>query len=283
MKIIKLSGGLGNQMFQYAFGQALKHNGEEVLYDSGWFEEVNRSKRSRATKRNFELGVYMADIDFATPKQISKCRGEKLCGIPLPKFFRHMFGRVVKEKCAYSYYAEFLSMEKDAYFAGVFANGAYFYDLRHELIKAFTLKGEMSGANMAMLNEIEKKQSVSVHIRRGDYVKLGLACNLDYYCQAIAYINSKVKDAHFYIFSDDVKWVKENLKIGNPHTYVDINDGSAGYCDLELMKNCRHNIAANSTFSWWGAYLNQNPDKIVLAPKDKDGNGFRILFKEGYN
>ncbi len=283
MKIVKLSGGLGNQMFQYAFGQALKNAGDEVLYDAGWFEAVNKSKKSRATKRNYELGVFMADINLATPKQISLCSNEKFCGISLPAFLKRLVSRVVKEKCSSSFYKEFFSIKGDAYFAGVFANDAYFYDLRPELIKAFMLKDKMSDANMALLDDIKKTQSVSIHIRRGDFVKYGLVCNLDYYYRAVSYINSKVKNAHFYIFSDDVKWAKENLKIDNPHTFVDINDGSAGYCDLELMKNCRHNIAANSTFSWWAGYLNQNPDKIVLAPKDKADDCFRILFKGGYN
>lgn len=279
MKIIKLSGGLGNQMFQYAFGQTLKQKGEEVLYDDGWFEDINKSKKARATKRNYELGVFKAEVDTATPEQIDACLNKRFCGVKLP----WTKSRIVKEKCAYSYYEEFLSVQGDAYFAGVFANEAYFYDLRRELMNAFTLKDKMSEANLAMLNEIESVPSVSIHIRRGDYVKLGLACNLDYYYQSISYINSKVEDAHFYIFSDDTAWVKENLKIEAPHTFVEINDGSTGYCDLELMKNCQHNITANSTFSWWASYLNPNPHKIVLCPKDKDTGSFRILFKGGRN
>ena len=279
MKIIKLSGGLGNQMFQYAFGQALKQKGEEVLYDDGWFEDINKSKKARATKRNYELGVFKAEVDTATPQQIDACRCKRFCGVKLP----WAKSRVVKEICANSFYNEFFSIKGDAYFAGVFANEAYFDDLRRELMNAFTLKDKMSEANLAMLNEIQNVPSVSIHIRRGDYVKLGLACNLDYYYQAISYINSKVEDAHFYIFSDDTAWVKENLKIEAPHTFVEINDGSTGYCDLELMKNCQHNITANSTFSWWASYLNPNPHKIVLSPKDKDTGGFRILFKGGRN
>lgn len=279
MKIVKLSGGLGNQMFQYAFGQALKNAGHEVLYDAGWFDDVNKRKKSGATKRNYELDVFKAKVDMATPKQVSLCRNDRFCGLKLPWLKK----RVIKEKCAYSYYDEFLSVERDAYYTGVFANDSYFYDLRGKLTEVFSLKDKMSDANMEMLNKIKTTESVSIHIRRGDYVKLGWTCNLDYYCQAMAYINSQINDAHFYIFSDDVKWVRENLKIDKPHTFVDINDGSTGYCDLELMKNCRHNIIANSTFSWWASYLNPNSGKIVLAPKDNKGDGFRILFKGGYN
>lgn len=281
MKIVKLSGGLGNQMFQYAFGMALSHAGHEVLYDAFWFEEINKSTKARATKRNYELKVFNVDVPFASRSQIEKCSNKGLQGF-IPKFLTGRTGRVIKENCAFSYYEEFLSVKDDAYFAGVFANNCYFDNYRRELLQAFSLKDKMSEANNAMLQEITGTNSVSVHIRRGDYVKLGLTCNLDYYYQAINYINSKVEDAHFYIFSDDVAWVKDNLKFDNPHTFVDINDGKTGFCDLELMKNCSHNITANSTFSWWAAYLNQNPRKIVLAPRDKADDKFRFLFKGGY-
>lgn len=278
MKIVKLSGGLGNQMFQYAFGVALRHAGQEVFYDATWFEMVNNSKKSRATKRNYDLEVFNAEVSLATPSQIKACRQDRILGLNLPSFLTH----VIKEKCAGSYYCEFLSVAEDAYFAGVFANNCYFDDYRRELLQAFSLKEPMSEANNNLLQEITCTNSVSIHIRRGDYVKLGLTCNLDYYYQAIEYIASRVDDAHFYIFSDDVAWVKENLKISNPHTFVEINDGNTGYCDLELMKNCQHNITANSTFSWWAGYLNPNPRKIVLTPKDKNEDKFGFLFKGGY-
>lgn len=281
MKIVKLSGGLGNQMFQYAFGLALKQAGNETLFDNSWFDKINTSKKSRATKRNYELDVFKAEVPFASPKQIKDLKRETFFGLKLPGFIRNKISRVIRENSAGSYYEEFLS-SGDAYYAGVFGNSCYFDAYRRELLHAFSLKDVMPEPNQAVLQEIKNTNSVSLHIRRGDYVKLGWVCNLDYYYQAINYITSRVEDAHFYIFSDDMNWVKENLKIEPSHTFVDINSGSTSYCDLELMKNCRHNITANSTFSWWAAYLNPNPHKIVLAPKDIQEGRFRLLFKGGY-
>lgn len=283
MKIIKLSGGLGNQMFQYAFGVALRHAGNEVLYDNFWYDEINKSKKERATKRNYELAVFQANVPLADAKQIKKCRREHFLGIRLFGFLRRLSSRVVKARISRNYQSELLSLKNDAYLIGVFANNTYFDDYRQELIHDFSLKEEMSAANLDMLNKIKETNSVSLHIRRGDYVKLGITCNLNYYYKAIDYICSQTENPHFYIFSDDVNWVRDNLKISHPHTFVDINDGKTGYFDMELMKNCRHNITANSTFSWWAAYLNQNPQKIALAPKDKDDDAFRLLFKGGYS
>lgn len=269
-------------MFQYAFGVALRHSGNEVLYDAGWFEEIQKRKKVRTTKRNYELQVFKAEVSLASQKQVQDCCRESFFGIPLPRFIQKQTSRVIREECAYSYYREFLTVKNDAYFAGVFANNCYFDNYRRELLQAFTLKEKMSEENNAMLQEIANTNSVSIHIRRGDYVKLGLTCNLDYYYKSVDFIASRVPDAHFYIFSDDAEWVKNNLKLENPHTFVEINDSNKGYCDLELMKNCQHNITANSTFSWWASYLNQNPRKIVLTPLDKEGSEFCFLFKGGY-
>ena len=120
-----------------------------------------------------------------------------------------------------------------------------------------------------ILDLIHETNSVSLHVRRGDYVKLqhihGL-CDLDYYAHAIRFITEHLTNPHFFIFSDDIQWVTNNLKIGFSHTFVDINHGHDSAWDMWLMANCKHNIIANSSFSWWGAWLNQNPNKIVVAP-----------------
>jgi hypothetical protein len=138
--------------------------------------------------------------------------------------------------------------------------------------KEFTLKEPLSAISQEYTNKIlDTKNAVSIHIRRGDYVlntstnKHHGVCNLDYYEAAVEYIREKIESLTFFIFSDDIAWVKENLKLDNA-VFVsspEIKD----YEELILMSKCKHNIIANSSFSWWGAWLNQNPDKIVIAPR----------------
>ena len=126
--------------------------------------------------------------------------------------------------------------------------------------------------NQLILDKILETNSVSLHIRRGDYVSLDYVnkihgvCALDYYKRAIEYITKRVNPPHFFLFSDDIDWVVENLKMEHPFTVVDINKGK-GWLDMNLMKQCKHNIIANSSFSWWGAWLNENPQKIIIAPE----------------
>lgn len=156
MKIVKLSGGLGNQMFQYAFAIALKKHDNQVLLDDSWFEKVNSGKKSGATKRNFDLNLYNISIPFANAKQISQCARERFCGIKLPSFLRKYYSRIIKEKNAYSYYEEFLEEKRDAYYAGVFANEHYFNKYRSEIEEAFTLKEALTPENKKMLEQIKQ-------------------------------------------------------------------------------------------------------------------------------
>jgi hypothetical protein len=121
--------------------------------------------------------------------------------------------------------------------------------------------------------------SVSLHVRRGDYVthaataKVLNPCSLDYYHKAIECVSRTVTSPHFFVFSDDPAWAQRNLKITFPTKYIDKNSGSQNYVDMHLMTHCKHNIIANSSFSWWGAWLNKNPDKLVIAPTNWFANG----------
>lgn len=273
-KIVKFNGGLGNQMFQYAFGLALSSKFNiPIAYDFSYFEDV-KSNINVAT-RVFELGVFNLECKQATADELAKIVKPE-CKSKLKRFlvkkFPEKFGiNYINEKNSFVFDKKLLDNRYFAY-EGYFQNENYFKHLRTELIKSFSLKEELDEKNQQILSQIQNENSVSLHVRRGDYVSLDYVnkihgvCSLDYYRAAIGYIAKAVSKPHFYLFSDDIDWVIENLKIDYPYTIVDFNQGR-GWFDLNLMKNCKHNIIANSSFSWWGAWLNEYCDKIVIAPK----------------
>lgn len=266
-------GGLGNQMFQYAFGMAL---GDDVLFDMTWFER--KIKKPLDMKRVYGLGFFNCDVPAANKEQIAACLDNgSLKHHRFIEDLKRIFGKKYKrrfnkitELSETPFEPSLLKIQGDVYYMGCFQSEKYFAHIRDDILKAFTLKAPMCSKNREVLDKIKSTNAVSLHIRRGDYVHLqnsfGL-CGLDYYKKAINFVASHTKNPHFFLFSDDIAWVIENLKIEHPFTVVDINDGETCHLDLELMKNCKHNIIANSSFSWWGAWLNENPDKIVVAPK----------------
>ena len=160
-----------------------------------------------------------------------------------------------------------------SYLVGYWQSEKYFSDIEHIIREEFSFKDEPDDMNKKILRQIRGANAVSVHIRRGDYVtdpgtaKVHGTCPPDYYRQALALIERKIPAPHFFIFSDDIAWVRQNLKSRSPAFFVDHNQQRQDYEDLRLMSGCRHHIIANSTFSWWGAWLAANPNKIVIAPK----------------
>lgn len=159
---------------------------------------------------------------------------------------------------------------------GYFQSEKYFIDYSQRIRQSFTFKNKPDELNSEMLNRIKETESISLHIRRGDYVSNLTAnsehglCSIDYYKKAVEYIKSKTESRGnrcFFLFSDDPIWVKENMMfLGDEMVVVDFNTGEKSYEDMRLMSMCKHNIIANSSFSWWAAWLNNNPDKIVIAP-----------------
>ena len=277
-KIVKLVGGLGNQMFQYAFAYALsKKLNIETKLDLSWFEEVKTHQN--VTARAFELNVFNIDYEAATKEDLSKVirtvkrtKAQRfLYNVFKIKKYRQI-GNCFVEMTMGEFNKKLLSSLDYFYYDGYFQHEKYFKDIREELLKVFSLNIPVDEQNQGVLDEILKTDSVSLHVRRGDYVTLECAkdfhgtCSIEYYQKAIEYIAKKVKDPHFFLFSDDIPWVAANLKLEYPCTIVDFNQDKS-WMDLELMKNCKHNIIANSSFSWWGAWLNQNTQKIVVAPR----------------
>ena len=261
MKIVKLSGGLGNQMFQYAFGQAL---GNETVYESSWFEKTKGN--SDITQRSFELNFFKCTPHILEPNDFKKLKKNNKFLILFGIKTKH---KKITEKPFNVYNPKLLKITKGI-FEGYFQCAQYYDSVREQLLKDFTPRAKINEDNQKILELIQKTNSVSLHVRRGDYLKLqhihGL-CDISYYEKAIDYIALHTVNPHFFLFSDDIKWVKENLKINHPFTVVNINSGKNSPWDMWLMKNCKHNIIANSSFSWWGAWLNENPQKIVIAPQ----------------
>jgi hypothetical protein len=190
-----------------------------------------------------------------------------------------MFGfpdTMVNQEKSWTYISD---LKDNTYYAGYWTNRRYFPNDRNGIKKIFDFKNEMSVINKEVIKDIQNSNSVSIHIRRGDYVGNKVhdgICNEKYYNQAIELIKKNIENPKFYIFSDEPEWVENNFRL-DFKTVVDWNNGAESYWDMYLMSCCKHNIIANSTFSWWGAYLNQNNDKIVIGPRywfrnEKDSN-----------
>lgn len=256
--VVRLQGGLGNQMFQYAFGQALKHKlNKNVNYDTWGYEEARRAWDHTTTRRTYGLDVYKANPDIASFAQLA-LMGEAC------KYVNH-----IQESVENVYDATRLEEVAAGYYISYWQAEEYFKTIRPQLLEDFTLSKPLPEESQEMLKKIQDCNAVSVHVRRGDYLaltELFCICSPKYYAKAVEYIKEHTENPHFFIFSDDIEWVKENMHVEGEHTIVDTNRHLHESIDLELMRNCKHSIIANSTYSWWGAWLNESPDKIVISP-----------------
>lgn len=265
-------------MFQYAFVYSVAKNfSAEILLDCSWFDEVKDNPET--TTRKFELDVFNIDYKIAEPDDLASYEVEdsrskiqkRLWKMFKIKKFRPPGNKFFQTK-AFLFNKSLLTDSSYDNFEGYFQNEKYFIQNRSDILEKFSLKENLDEKNQTVLSSIKSSNSISLHVRRGDYVTLESAkkvhgtCSLEYYQKAIEYMAKRVKNPHFFLFSDDIEWVVRNLKIDYPYTVVSFNQ-EKGVFDMELMKNCKHNIIANSSFSWWGAWLNDNPEKIVIAPK----------------
>ena len=179
-------------------------------------------------------------------------------------------GKVVAQR-RFHYDPDFIRCPDNVYITGTWISERYFLDIENIIRNDFTFKAPVSQRNQEMAEIIQGCNSVSVHIRRTDKVSDPLyeETDLQYCTKAIRYMNKHLDDPHYFIFSDDINWVKTNLRYSGTVTFVDINDDHHNYEDLRLMSLCEHNIIAESSFSWWGAWLNPNPEKIVVSPNPR--------------
>ena len=274
-------GGLGNQMFQYAAGKSLATKlGVALKIDTSFLDD--RSYKKDFTFRNFELSCFNIKDDFICNGQLerfySACKIFEMCklnalnriafnyAIPLPKVFQHSDTKVNNY---------FQRLSNYTLIEGYWQSEKYFIDQQAVIREKYIFKPHITDQNFKILTEIINSNSVSVHIRRGDFAENSVINNIhglvdkEYYERSISYILRKIDNPVFFFFSDDMGWVKSNFSFLTENYitfFINHNIGDKAYEDLRLMSNCKHNIIANSSFSWWGAWLNKNPDKVVTAP-----------------
>lgn len=271
MVIVRLLGGLGNQMFQYATGRAVANRlGAELLLDVSAFEHYDL--------RRFELGSFAIEGRVATSNDLVRAGVSTV----RPSWLSRL-GRIVGftrpaasyKEAAFTFDENILRVSAPVHLDGYWQSERYFLDVASKLRKEFTLTQPLDEANRRMLNQIRDplSQAVSLHIRRGDYVsnahtaQFHGVCPLDYYRSAVDHISGRLSKPHFFVFSDDPDWVRSNLSLDHPMIVVEVNSADRGVFDMMLMMSCSHHVIANSSFSWWGAWLNPHEDKIVVAPK----------------
>ncbi|MEL7665229.1 MAG: alpha-1,2-fucosyltransferase [Methanosarcina mazei] len=270
MIIVRLIGGLGNQMFQYALGRQLAvKNNSTLKLDIQGFNDYKL--------RNYDLSCFNILENIATSNDLSgvvlpsdrliskvgKHIGVKLKGIQQIQY--------IKEK-TFNFQQEILNMGDNIYLDGYWQSEKYFSDIKKIIKKDFTVKNRPDPINESIMKEITECESVSIHIRRGDYVSNPTTSQyhgflgLEYYQRAMRLMLEKIDNPYFFVFSDDPDWASENIKTDSPVTYIKHN-GDKNYEDMRLISTCKHHIIANSSFSWWGAWLSKSEEKVVIAPR----------------
>lgn len=271
MKIVKIIGGLGNQMFQYALAVTLekKFTDEEVKLDVHCFNGYTKHQGfeiERVFGNKFKLASYSDIAKVAYP--YCNFQSWRIGSRILPDR-SHM----ISEDKTFRIMSEIIDNPKYQYYDGYWQHEDYFKDIRKDILRTFQFKDFNDNRNKNLADKLNENNSVSLHVRRGDYLNDALfknTCGIGYYKKAINELNKRTTPTLFCIFSDDISWCKENIEPllnGKETIYVDWNVESDNFRDMQLMTNCRHCIIANSSFSWWGAWLNNNNDKTVIAPK----------------
>ncbi|MEI6352472.1 MAG: alpha-1,2-fucosyltransferase [Candidatus Nomurabacteria bacterium] len=274
MKIVKIFGGLGNQLFQYSFALYLKNEfkDEIIKIDNG----VNTNKKD--ILRKYALDNFNISLDMASEKEIKKIK------YPL-SFFSKVY-LLIETKILRKFnigYENWVLDKKNYYYSGFWQSFKYLEPVKDQIKKEIFLKESINEKYKDLINDIENTNSISIHIRRGDYIldhNTRLAhytFGLEYYEKAMKIIEDRKSNILYLIFSDDIEWARDNLKINKNKIFVSSSE-LKDYEELILMSKCKDNIIANSTFSYWAAWLNTNKEKIVIAPK-KWNNIYQDCYK----
>ncbi len=272
MNKVAVYGGLGNQMFQYAFYMTLKAGRKNISlslshYLHYWFRnfELTDAFNLKLPYKTRLVVFFLVHVKFVYKQKIVRAFLRRLINYTEKRQLMY------KEKKEFSYDPDVFN-QQNVMFSGTWQALKYFEPIAKEVRCAFEFKQPKDETNRQLAENIKQCNAVSLHVRRTDYLSKDWADSLfifkdaSYYTNAIKYITEKEPNACFFVFSDDMQWVKGNLNIPNC-TYIENNNKANGYYDMYLMSLCKHNIIANSTFSWWGAWLNNTVDKIVIMPE----------------
>ncbi|WP_289023309.1 alpha-1,2-fucosyltransferase [uncultured Salegentibacter sp.] len=269
MIVTKITGGLGNQMFQYAVALILAKKNKTSIYIDDTFYQNNNS----GTIRNFELPLFKHNLNVATPDLISDFTSlsvwnklKREAGLNYPK---------IHNEKNFAFDKKTLELQAPVYLQGYFQSYKYFKGFEKQICDFFSFpENRKDEQDKKILTNLKYINSVAVHVRRGDYItdkktqKFHGNCTKEYYLEAIETIAKQTANPYFFFFSDDPDWGEQNFNhLPYNITFVTQNQGKDSWKDMMLMSSCKHNIIANSSFSWWGAWLNRNPDKIIIAPK----------------
>lgn len=281
MKIVNIIGGLGNQMFQYAFAISLaeKFSNEAVYIDISHFHHIFVKKWKSANLHNgYEIGKVFpyAKLPVASARQIMKVSRY------IPNYLLSRLARkylpvrrkefIQKPRDYFKYNPSVYNLQGDWYYEGIWESVSYLTPIRNKIQDVYR-HPKPNKENASVISQMEQKNSVGIHIRRGDYLQaIGFSgiCDLDYYKKAIDLILSDGLPHSFFIFSNDIRWCEENIRtlVGdNEIMMVTFNTGASSCWDMFLMTHCKDLIIANSTFSWWGAFLNNRGGRVVTPQK----------------
>lgn len=261
MIITKISGGFGNQLFMYACGYAAAQRLHTKLM-------LDTSLMDTDSLRDYEL-------DKLNIKYDKRFSTDWLKLYPLKVLYRKIIRgtmltryTIFKEKGTYHFDPEYFNIKDNTYLYGYWQTEKYFKDYRNDLLQMFTPNYELSSGCKEYINKANNCNSVAIHVRRGDYVKIGICVDDSYYFKAFELLEQKMNNITYFVFSDDMEYAYQLFKdVQREIVYVQYTPANPTLDDFFIMKACKHIIMANSSFSWWAAWLNNNPDKQVLYPK----------------
>ena len=260
--VVNINGGLGNQMFQYAFGYAYSRQHNEKLKMDVFYLGLDKQRQLGINKYNLtytQVGRLRGAIYYSIRKLIKN-------GLRLRSWNR--ISKTVGEISPYDY--QYIN-GKNLFAIGVWMNTRYFEDYREELLQEYTYKRKITKEQRLLIKKIASENSLAIHVRRGDYLKpendVYHNMSKTYYMNAINYLKDKYDISTIYFFSDDIPWCKSEYSELEEAVFVDDRLSGNPYIDMELMRNCKYFITANSTFGWWGAWLSTRKYKVMIAPR----------------